>query len=148
MLSHAHWYLKGFFLFPPHPLSSSFHFFKNDEKWILLLLLLFSFFAGFFLSFYLLLFLKYFELYMKWAIHLGWCMYIYSVFKTTKMRNSNIYLVCLSEALLYSVRPKRVNTEYTEYRSFGILTEPNLIVKEKIGSSMCLFLLYSYVTIF
>ena len=35
-----------------------------------------------------------------------------------------------------SVRPKRVNTEYTEYRSFGIITEPNntepnLIVDEK-----------------
>ena len=53
-----------------------------------------------------------------------------------------------------SVRPKRVSTEYyTEYQSFGILTElnntePNLIVKENIGSSMCLFLLYFYVTIF
>ena len=93
MLSHAHWYLKGFFLFPPHPLSSSFHFFKNDEKWILLLL--FSFFCWYFFSFYLLLFLKYFELYMKWGIHLGWCMYIYSGFKTTRMRTSNIYLVAL-----------------------------------------------------
>ena len=41
-------------------------------------------------------------------------------------------------AVAFSVQPKRVNTEY---RSFGILTEPNLIVKGNIGSSMCLFLL-------
>ena len=52
-----------------------------------------------------------------------------------------------------SVQLKRVNTEYTEYQSFGILTEPNntepnLIVKENIGSSLCLFLLYFYVTIY
>ena len=43
-----------------------------------------------------------------------------------------------------SVRPKWVNTEYTEYRSFGILTEPNntepnLIIEENKGSPPTMF---------
>ena len=29
-----------------------------------------------------------------------------------------------------SERPKRVYTEYSEYRSFGILNEPNLILED------------------
>ena len=56
-----------------------------------------------------------------------------------------------------SVRPKRVNTEYTEYRSFGILTEPNntepnLLVEENkdypLFDNFFTILLWFYVTIF
>ena len=52
-----------------------------------------------------------------------------------------------------SVRPKQVNTEYTEYRSFSILTEPNQI-SQQMKKAYPLFgqfftiLLCFYVTIF
>ena len=65
----------------------------------------------------------------------------------------NLSKYVIHTSYYFSVRPKRVNTKYTKYRSFSILTEPNntepnLILKENIGSSMCLFLLYFCVTIF
>ena len=57
----------------------------------------------------------------------------------------------------HSVRPKRVNTEYTEYQSFGILTEPNntepnLLLEENkdypLFAKFFTILLWFYVTIF